>query len=90
MISVYVFERQYRRSVDIEPLDIEVKTSITTFLPYRDASISKYKTAISTNFQYHGTSISKFTYNNIDISSFDIEVAYYTDVINQNVNINVS
>ncbi len=78
-ISVYVFERRYRRIVDIESLDIEVETSISKFLPYRDASISKYKTSISTNFQYRGTSIpSKFTNNDIDIRGFDIEVACRT------------
>ncbi len=78
-ILVYMF-----LNVDIEESsilthpDIEVETSISKFLQYRDASISKYKTSISTNLQYRGTSISMYTNNNIDTLSFDIEVAYRT------------
>jgi hypothetical protein len=58
--------------------DIEVETSISTFLRYRGTSISKYKTSISTFLQYRGTSISKYTNDDIDTYSFDIEVAYRT------------
>ncbi len=74
-LDVYIEES----SISNHP-DIEVETSISTFLQYRGTSISnlKYKTSISTYLQYRVMSISKYTNDDIDAYSFDMEVAYCT------------
>ncbi len=64
-ISVYVFEPRYRRIVDIEPLDIEVETSIF---------ISGCVDIEVQNVDIYEFSMSGY----VDIWSFDIKVAYRT------------
>jgi hypothetical protein len=76
-ISVYVLNVDIEESSMWNHPDIEVETSISTFLQYRGTSISKYTTAAMT-ISIPIASISK------------LHIVPDIDVINQNVDIDVS